>query len=297
MQLLALLFSSVFNLDLVFAAACCGGGFSAPSIIVGDNKAQLSTTYSFTSVLIDNVDTRGIWRKSSEHQAVQTFRIEAAHIFWDRWQTGVALPLMQRAKMGQSYFGLGDASVSLGYEFLTDWDYNPIRPKGLVYFQITTPTGKSKAESENGGLDSRGNGVWALGLGALLSKTVDAWDFFTSLEAHRGFSKSVNNSQWQGKLIPGFGGNFSFGAGYNLKSWRFGTALSWTYESPVRITGTLNSEGAIERYAAASLSTTYLASDAYSGTLSYSDQTLFGSPVNTSLGRSVALQIQRKWVR
>lgn len=292
-----LLFSFILAPQFSWAAACCGGGFAAPSIIVGDDKAQITTSYSFTEVAIDNVDSRGIWRKWDEHQQVQTFRLEGAHIVSDRWQTGFTLPIVQRSRMNQNYSGLGDVSASLGYEYLPDWDYNPIRPKGIGYLQFTLPTGKSRAESEVGGLDSRGNGFWAVGLGTLLTKAIGRYDVFSSLEVHRSFAKGVSNSQIQGTLEPGFGGNFGIGGGYNLSSLRFGGSVTWTYEDPIDIRGNTSSNGLPERYATAVVSTSYLASDEWAGTLIYSDQTIFGTPVNTSLGKTVALTIQRRWGR
>lgn len=294
---LLLLFSFILAPQFSWAAACCGGGFAAPSIIAGDDKAQLTTSYSFTEVAIDNVDSRGIWRKWDEHQQVQTFRIEGAHIISDRWQAGFTLPVVQRSRMDQNYSGLGDVSMSLGYEYLPDWDYNPIRPKGIGYLQLTLPTGKSRAESEVGGLDSRGNGFWAVGVGTLLTKALGRYDIFGSMEVHRSFSKSVTNSQVQGALEPGLGGNLGLGGGYNLTSIRIGGSVTWTYEEPIDIRGNISSNGLPERYATAVFSASYLASDEWAGTLSYSDQTLFGNPMNTSLGKTVAMVIQRRWGR
>ena len=53
----------------------------------------------------------------------------------------------------------------------------------------------------------------------------------------------------------------------------------------------------VERYATAALSVSYLASDAWASTLTYTDQTWFGSPLNTSLARGVALMVQRRFAR
>lgn len=280
------------------AAACCGGGFAAPSIIAGDDKAQVSVSLSNTEVSVDNVDSQGIWRKWDDHQKVQTLRIEGAHIFSDLWQMGFALPVIQRTKQDQTYSGFGDISASVGYEYLPDWNYSPYRPKGIGYLQITLPTGKSRADSEVGGLDSRGNGFWALGVGTLLTKTFGHYDAFTSVEIHKSFEKHVENSSLNGSLRPGFGGNLGLGIGYNLKDYRIGSGVTWTYEDPVDIeTSQQVIEGSIERYATAVASLSYLANDDWSGTMTYSDQTLFGNPVNTSLGRGLALQVQRRWGR
>ncbi|MGE3261936.1 MAG: hypothetical protein AB7K68_09170 [Bacteriovoracia bacterium] len=278
-------------------AACCGGGFALPSLIAGDDKAQLSSSYSFSEVSVDNVDARGIWRKWGEHQRVQTFRLEGAHLLSDRWQAGFSAPVVRRTLSGQTYSGLGDLAGSVAYEILPDWDYNPFRPKGIAFFQVTAPTGKSKAESEVGGLDSRGNGFWALGAGALLSKSIRSVDGFLSFEAHRSLGKEYATSQLTGQLKPGWGGSAGLGGGYNTKLWRFGSSITWFYEDPVEIKGAINFAGSLERYATGVLSASFMPSDLWSGTLSYADQTLFGSPANTSLARTVALLVQRRWGR
>lgn len=295
--LFLLLFSLLTSQSSAWAAACCGGGFAAPSIIAGDDKAQLTTSYSYSEVVIDNVDSRGVWRKWDTHQQVQTFRIEGAHLISDRWQAGGSIPIVQRSRLEQSYSGLGDVTGAVAYEYLPDWDYNPYRPKGIGFLQLTLPTGKSKAESEIGGLDSRGNGFWALGLGTLLTKSLGHWDLFSNFEIHRSFDKQVSSSQVNGTLKPGFGGNFGLGGGFNTSSWRFGSSITWAHEDPIDIQGTTTSKGSVERYATGVFSASYLAGREWAGTFSYSDQTLFGSPINTSLGRSVALQLQRRWGR
>jgi len=289
----------IFNVNQAQAAACCGGGFAAPSIIAGDDKAQLTTSFSATEVVVDNVDAQGIWRKWDTHQQVQTFKIEGAHIFWDRYQAGFSIPIIQRSRESLNYSGLGDISTSIAYEYLPDWDYNPLRPNGIGFLQLTLPTGKSRADSEVGGLGSRGNGFWALGLGTLLTKTWAKFDSFASFELHRSFGKDVSNSQFTGKLEPGYGGNLGVGLGYNVKDYRFGSSLTWTYEDAVKTDSNsgIGNEGAIERFATGALSASYMASDEWSGTFSYSDQTLFGSPVNTSLERGLALQVQWRWER
>jgi hypothetical protein len=294
----SLLFFLTFGLK-AWSAACCGGGFAAPSIISGDDKAQITSSFSNTEVVVDNVDSQGIWRKWDQHQQVKTFKIEGAHIFLDRFQVGFSIPIIQRTQATTTHRGLGDVSTSLGYEYLPDWNYNPWRPKGIGFLQFTLPTGKSRADSEVGGLDSRGNGFWAFGAGTLLTKTWTTLDAFLSLEFHRSFDKNIETSQVSGKVKPGYGSNLGLGLGYNIKDFRIGSGVTWTYEDAVKMSsqdGT-ESSGSIERYATAQANLSYMYSDDLSGTLSYTDQTLFGSPVNTSLGRGIALQLQKKWGR
>lgn len=282
---------------MALAAACCGGGVALPSIISWDDKAQLSMIYSVSSIVVDNVDTNGVWREWNEHPEVQTLRLEAAHLITDRLQAGIVAPFSQRSRLDESSSGIGDLSTSLGYEFLPDWDYHPIRPKGIGFLQLTLPTGKARAESEVGGMDSRGNGFLALGVGSLFTKTFGSWDAFNTIEVHRSFRKKIQSSQFTGVASPGFGGSLAAGVGFNSKTLRLGGAITWVYEDPIKLESASASPGSLERYATGSLSLAYMPADEWSGILTYSDQTLFGAPVNTSLGRTAGLQIQRRWGR
>lgn len=303
-----LLFKSYFKLliigictfsgiSLAWGAACCGGGLTTPSIIANDDRAQLTTAYSFSEVVIDNVDSKGIWRKWDNHQQTQTLKIDGAHLLTDLWQAGFSISAVERSRLAEKFSGLGDVSLTTAYEYLPDWDYNPLRPKGIASLQLTLPTGLAKAESERGGIDSRGNGFFALGLGTLLSKTWDVWDAFTSLEIRRSFEKKIANSQFQGQLVPGYGGSVGAGIGYYLRDWRFGPSIHWVYEDPIDLRGSSNISGSVERYATGVVAASYSGSPAWAGTLSYADQTIFGSPINTSLGKTIMIQLQRKWAR
>lgn len=293
-----LLFAFVFSSSApAWGAACCGGAVAASALISSDNRAQLSSSLSRTEVIVENVDSRGIWQKADSPLKTQTLTLEGAHLISDRWQLGASLPVIQRSKSTQSYSGIGDTSLTLGYEYLPDWDYNPIRPKGIGFFKLIVPTGKSKYESESGGLDSRGNGLWSLGVGTLLTKAFGPWDFFSSLEFRRSLDKKISTSQIDGTLKPGSGGALGIGAGFNTTHWRFGSSINWNYEDPTSVQGSSNIKGAVERFATGAISVSYLADETWSSTFSYSDQTLFGDPINTSLGRSLSLQLQRSWNR
>ncbi|MGE0526535.1 MAG: serine protease spb1 [Bdellovibrionales bacterium] len=280
-----------------WAAACCGGGFAAPSLIVGDDKAQLTASYGYSRVT-DDVGTDSLWRRRGSRETTETLKLEGAHVFADRWQAGLSVPVVKRSRAGDSSSGLGDVSGTLGYEYLPDWDYNPWRPRGLGFFQLTLPTGRSINESDaTYQLDARGRGFWALGVGTILTKILGRWDLYSSLDAHRSFDKSFSNSQSSGRLKPGFGGNFGLGAGYSRSALRLGAGLTWTYEDPIDVEGTTPSEGSPQRYATATLTASYLFPEELAATISYADQTLFGDPVNTTLGRGVMIFVQKRWLR
>lgn len=292
-----LILTSILWSAPAFAAACCGGGFAAPSLIAGDDAAQITASYGYARVT-DDVGLDSLWRRRDGRESTVTYKLEGAHVFADRWQAGLSLPLVSRARAGASEFGLGDIAATLGYEVLPDWDYNPWRPRGLAFLQVTAPTGRAVNESTAiYQLDSRGRGFWALGAGALLTKSYGAWDVFASADAHRSFAKEFANAQAFGRLRPGWGGTAGGGGGYNFSQLRLGAALLWTYEDPVDVDGSPSSRGAAQRFATATASVSYLASLEWTATLSYADQTQFGAPFNTSVGRGALLMLQRRWQR
>lgn len=266
-------------------------------MIVNDDKAQATVTYSQTQIT-DDVGGDSLWRKRTTKELSETYKIEASHVFLDQWQAGLSIPVVKRERSNSSSTGLGDISATLGYEYLPDWDYNPWRPKGVGFIQITTPTGRSIAESDGlFHLDARGRGFWALGLGTILTKIVGKWDLVANFDAHRSFDKTYSNSQSHGTLKPGYGASLGIGGGYNFSSFRLGSNITWTYEDPVDVSGTLSSRGAAQRYSTFTLSGSYLINQEWAATISYLDQTILGSPVNTSLGRGAMLVLQRRWAR
>lgn len=298
MKRFCLILFSAFLLPLQsHAAACCGGGFAAPALIVGDDLATFTASYGYSEVKKE-VGADTYWHELNTTEAAETVRLDAARVFLDRWQAGLSLPIVRRSKAGNSSTGAGDLAASLGYEYLPDWDYNPWRPRGLGFLQLVAPTGRSIDEASAAyQLDSRGRGYWSVGLGIILTKAWGSWDAYASLDAHRSLARNFRNAQFQGRLHPGYGGNAGAGGGWNFAAIRLGASLTWTYEDPVAASGTINSRGAPQRYATAALAASYLLSPAWASTLTYSDQTLFGSPVNAALGRGVSLMIQRRWPR
>ena len=293
------LFNLYFTVD-ARSAACCGGGFSSAALITGDDKASITSSISQSHIDTEVTNT-GIWKKRANRETDLIFRLEGSQIFADRFQYGGSLPFVKRTlESGESSQGLGDGSFNLGYEFLPDWDYNPWRPKGFAFFQLTLPTGKSINEAEDPRLlDSRGRGFWALGFGASLLKTIRFWDWNSSFELHRSLPKSTYSGQAAGdlELVPGWGGTFTIGTGLNWKAWRLGTSLTWNYEDPVKVNGAIHSNGAAQRFTTGSVAVSYIWSDEWSSAFSYADQSLFGHPLNTTLGKSLQLGLQKHWSR
>lgn len=269
-----------------------------PTLISGDHKAQMSFNYSMTRIVIDNVDSQGFWHLADEHQNVQTMKIEGAQIINDLWQFGLSAPFIERTYLNRRYSGLGDITSSVSYEYLSDWNDNFFPPKALLSLQLKIPSGYSRAESELGGLDTLGTGFWSLGVGTVLTKSLGRWDLYSSVEVHHSFEKKVNNKLINGLIRPGNGSVVEVGTGHNWTRYRVGITISEVFEEPVHIESLAGvNSGHAESYSTATLIASYLADNNWSWSISYSDQTIIGHPINTSLGQSLNIQFQHRWAQ
>jgi hypothetical protein len=110
--------------SLSWAAACCGGGIPVPALVLGDEKANISSSLTYSTVGTD-VTADGIWQHRQITEQAQTLRLDSAHIVADRFQIGASVPVVRRARNDDTRTGLGDVAVNGGYEFLPEWDYSP----------------------------------------------------------------------------------------------------------------------------------------------------------------------------
>jgi hypothetical protein len=285
---------------IALAVACCGGGSALPSLVTTDDRAQFSVAGSYNQIVIDSVDGEGIWRRNADHQTTQTIKFDYAYVLDSDIQFGLTIPLVKKEFQDKSYTGLADVQITTGYEYWPELDYNIFQPKGFVYSGIVIPTGFSKFRSDQGGFDSRGQELWGLTVGHVLVKNFRQFDFLNIIDLHHYFDQNLKKSNGDQLKIQhqGVGGQLSFSGGYNTDKSRLGFSVAWIYESPlsVKIQST-ESPGSIEKYGQAMLSYSYMLTDLQGLSVSYSDQTLVGTPLNTSLGRSISIQLNQRWTR
>jgi hypothetical protein len=301
-----------FGLQLppAYAAPCCGGSSAAPTILTGDDRAQFSASLA-QSQIIGDVPAGGsaVYRADGDLEQAQTLRIEGAFLLSDRWQIGASVPYTRRSRstpdLASASSGFGDLGLSGAYEILPEWEYSLWKPRGFLFVQTLIPTGGSIYESsfdatDPWGLDARGRGFYALGIGGVLLKGWGDWDAALVAEAHRSFARSFSTSDGALDLTPGWGGSASLAGGYSLTRLpvRFGLALSPAYEGSIAAVGSgIDSVSDSQLVWNASAQVGWMFG--HDATLSavYTDQTFFGPATNVSLSRTVALYFQKRWER
>jgi hypothetical protein len=287
---------------LALGAACCGGGNLFPTLISGDQRAQVTATTSFASVVGDApVNGAAVARAGTDAETRATMRLDAATLLSDRWQMGVSLPLVRRYRARNATqigaLGLGDVSAMLGWEALPDWNYSSWRPKGLLFATITAPTGRSASDSTSlYQIDAMGRGYWNFSVGGLLQKTWDAWDGLLMVEAHQPLTRTLSTDAGEFRLFPAWGFSAGAGAGWSLGDLRLGAMVSTQYEGPVTTLGLVNEVGSPQIAFPLTLQVAYLVADNWSLGGFYSDNALLPAS-NVPLSRSVSLLLQARWDR
>lgn len=297
-RLFFVLFPLLFSSNLS-AAPCCSANAAAPSLISGDDKAQVTLGSSFGKVIGDTTgDGTSIFRAENDNESSQSFRLDAATLLSDRWQIGASIPLIRRGivrpGIDATSTRLGDVRLNAAYEVLPEWSYSSW-PKGYVFTQLILPTGRSIYDAQSGGaVDATGQGFVTSALGALFLKRFGNWDSFFLPEIHYSFGRTFTTSE-SINVGGSFGGSVALGIGVSPMSGnlRVGMRIQPTYGGSKKVAS--SSGESLTAYQLAwdtALELAYLIEENISVSAAYTDQTLLGPANGTTLSRSVSLALQ-----
>ncbi|MGE4232458.1 MAG: hypothetical protein AB7F43_03930 [Bacteriovoracia bacterium] len=304
--LLVLVFLNFGN-RFVFAAPCCAGAGAIPALITDDSKAQGSFTSSYGAVIGDAPD-KGIpvFRSKTSSEVTYTNTIELSHIFFERFQGGVSVPVVTRTiskkEKEAAQTGLGDTRVSVGYEAIPEWSYSKLRPKVILFSQATLATGVSIYETKTVFTeDVTGRGFNSIGLGGVVMKTFysfrNPWDVYFLTEAHKGFLRNFQTI----KVDPAWGATAGVGVGKSFMTTyplRVGLRVQPVYGAGKKIESSYGVTNASYQFNFdIALEAALQINDELKISGTYTDQTLLGPAVNTTLSRTIALMARYSWQR
>jgi len=289
-----MLFSVIFALLIQSAesAPCCAGSSALPSLITGDEARMIGLSVSYGDVIGDAPGAgRGlpVFRDSySSIEVRQNMTLSFATLLSDRWQIGTSIPVVQNQISSgltqESSMQIGDVSATLGYEALPEWEYSLWKPRIYTFLQWVAPTGRSISQSQSRlAVDVSGLGYHQLHLGAVAIKRWSDWDanIVLKLGSDLNYGSALMSSSW--------------GAGYSFAEiWRAGMSLENQYQSPQNVGGILTSQKLVWNTGA---TFTCLLGANSSLVAGYTDQTLFGPAINTTLARTASFSFQHRFER
>lgn len=289
-----------------FAAPCCGGGSSLPSLITNDDKAQVGIAASYAYVVGNAPDSgRAVFRSDRNQESTTQLSLEGATLLTDMWQAGVQIPVLFRRhdEFGRrsETINLGDIQLSTAYEVLPELSYSAWRPRGWVYTGLTLPTGASDLDvAIPGGTEETGKGVFTVAFGTVMSKQWGVWDASVTPEFRYTLPRSGTllsgvSVQTEG----GMGAGLSLAGGVSpIGDLRVGLVISpqWTQKRDSTVDG-LEVSGGNQVVWTSGVSVSYVWADRFAAIVSYMDDTLTGPAKNSNLNRTLLLRLQTRWPR
>jgi len=305
--ILAALAVGTFSTTDAWAAACCGGTSATPALISGDDAYQFGIAVSRAEVIGDApANGRPVFRGAGTDEVTETYRFDVAATLSDRTQASVTIPFAEKsvnagsASNGSS--GIGDISLGFGYEAWPQWNYGAVAPRGFLFTQLNLPVAHSIYDFEaRGATDALGTGFYRLSLGALLLKGWKIWDVSLVPELHYSFARTFTDGGGsEVHVAPGLGASTAASLGYNFAKLpvRIGLRFQpvWNQFRTIEMDGTRQRSN--DQWVwNTGLDVSYLLASEWSATGSYTDQTLFGPAANTTLSRTFAINLQRRWPR
>ena len=288
---LAILFS-VYNLKAM-AGSCCGGGSSSSLILIGDNRQEYSLGLSYRDDL-GQTDNYG-WATFHNDKTVDqqtTFNFQFQRLVSDRFQAAMKSSLIQKditkQNRHESTSGMGDIDLQATYEFLPEFTYSALKPRGFTYLKLTMPTSKSLYNSDSPLYsDVRGTGLYSLSAGVFFIKHISAFTIKTAIEEQHFFGKEFSTLTIKdyNKLIIPLGLSYAF----DPAPLSFGTGATWSYQTKKTFTGSISGAANKEYFWELNAFTNWIIDRESTVGISYSDSTLVGKNINSSLFRTVGL--------
>lgn len=295
--------------NLAQAAACCGGTSAAPGLLTGDDTHQLTISASSSTVIGDAPEQGwAVYRSSSTSEVLRTFRLEGSMLVSESWQIGLSVPMMRKEftspRSSDSATSLGDLSVTLAHETWPEFGYSAWMPRGFTFLSVNAPMAASIYDTTRAGaVDAIGSGFWRASAGALLLKSWNSWDVSLLSETHYSLTRNFQASPETSPLwvSPGWGLSAAFGAGWSFASApvRLGARFQPVFNQGRTTWTSVDAQliSAPQLVWNSGFDLTWLASPEWSAVATYTDQTWLGPAKNTTLSRTFAFNLQRRWPR
>lgn len=296
MKVILLLFFFQAN---AFGAACCGGSSAIPSLITGDNEAQLSLSQSYGKVIGRTYSKNtNIFYSDTKKYKTYTTSIKGAYLLSPLLQIGGGISLLHKShgegSVNESDTLIGDTDISVGYEFLPEKFFSVWKPRGFVYLKHVLPTGKSNHETETSLLtDVSGKGQHISSLGLVFTKIYKSIDWQIFSEFKYLFSETINQKDISSSLGDSLGYNIGYSPNNGAIRLSHGVTRHHFEDKEITVNNS-NQDSAREEYWDFELGLAYMINDS-TFTVSYTDQTLLGDTENTTLSRTISISWLERW--
>lgn len=286
------IFTILFS-RLAYSSSCCGGGSSSSMIITGDNRQEWNLGISHRNDL-GQTDGDG-WASFHDERIVDqqnSINFQFQRQLYDQFQLAAKTSLVQKVmkKQGrkETTSGLGDLDLQGSYEFLPEYTYSLLKPRGFIYTKFTIPNSKSLYNSQSDIFsDVRGSGLYSLSLGTFFLKKIANSSYKAGIEGQHFFGRTFSQGQLSdyNKLIIPLGYTYAL----DPLPFSIGINSTWNYLSEKKLSGEFASTSSKEYFWELGAFVNWSVNREEAWGISYSDSTLVGKNINSPLYRTFGL--------
>ncbi|MCB0408244.1 MAG: hypothetical protein KDD34_08575 [Bdellovibrionales bacterium] len=275
-----------------WGGSCCGQVPTSFTVLSQEQPLSVLASYSLseTEGRVFNSDDFYVW--SDKERVIQTYQLGLAGSLFYRHQIFFNTSLQQGKYSDPGGAGvsqhLSDTQVGYTYETLPEYSFSYWKP--IVYFSLigNLPTGKSAYEKSDlsEGADVTGYNQWGLGLGVTLRKVYFPLTLTLQVKTLKLFSKQFESVQ----VSDFYDHSVAFLSNYVTRFYDIGFNLGVTFHQiSERKVSTVNQPSGVSQSTTVLLGLQKVLTDAWSGGVTYADETLLGRPRNTVLNKTYSL--------
>lgn len=279
-----------------YASSCCGQSSSSYTILFLGQKSALNLGTGLTQVegrVLSGSNDFYIWGQEKKAYK-KRLSLDFAYSVSSRHQVFSKLSFFKNTY--EDSFGssndnsMSDMALGYSYEILPEYTYSKWKPVVYLSSFINLPFGVSAYDSSSlsEGAGVTGHNQFGAGLGVSARKVFYPFTVLAQVKVVRLFSDTINNL----KVSGFYDGSASFLLSYASKigGLGFSSGVTWSYLSQKKFTDGRSSSDSSDSVTLL-ISAQKVLSDELSVSLSYSDQTILGTPQNTLLSKVYSLNL------
>ena len=276
----------------VLASSCCSGANSGNSIIFGDTRFRVTTSY-VNKAFISDVNKSGDIKERNNLNVVDEtlsmkYRFQTRNYFQYGVEFNSKVVTSKTFSNELESKGVSDAFLSSSYEFMPEIVYSKYKPRGFFTLNLGIPIGDSKYDySSSANEQALSQGLYSFNPGLVFYKKLRKVDFSASLNSTFFLSRNFPSQSGGFKVRKYPNYNLSFNSFYSFTKVPIilSAGLSHFRVGKERIIQQNESQTPSGYYTNSNLAISYLF-DTYSVALNYSDDTLIELARNTTLSKS-----------
>ena len=209
--------------SLSFASSCCSGAQTGNSLIFGDTRYRVITSYVNRAYVSDANRNGKIKDRENlivvDETLTMNYRFQARNYFQYGVEFNTKMVTSESLSNNTESSGISDTFFSASYEFLPEIAYHRYKPRGFFTLSAGIPIGRSKYEYESiEDEQAISSGLYSIAPGLVFFKKVNRFDFSATVNTTIYFKDSFKTSSEVLSVSRRPDVNFGLNSAYTFKN-------------------------------------------------------------------------------